>query len=65
MVHVATMCEESQELAQEALMVLRPGGSTMTVLFFSAEGLADLVTDWVVVTRAGLVHGAIVQRPQH
>jgi hypothetical protein len=62
---VAKLCEENLELAQEALMVLRQGGSTMTVLFFFEEDSAGSVIDWVVVIRAEFVREAIVQRPQH
>ena len=61
-VHVARPCVKNQVLAWEATMVLRPGCSTLTVLFFFVEGLADSAIDWVVVIRAGLVRVAIVLR---
>jgi len=63
--HVATLCEESRELVLEATMVLRRGGSTMTVLSSFVEGLAGLVIDLVVVIRDGSVRVATVQTPQH
>jgi hypothetical protein len=61
---VAKLCEQMQELARVALMVLRPGCSTSTVLFFSVEDLAGLAIDWVVVIQVGLVRAAIVQKRQ-
>ena len=64
-VHVATPCAKSQVLAWEATTVLRRGLSMRMGVFFFVEGLADLVIDWVVVIRAGLVRVAIVQRRRH
>jgi hypothetical protein len=44
-VHVATLCEQIQELAREAPMVLRRQCSIWMALSFSVEGLAGWVID--------------------